>query len=388
MHIPDHYEFICPVKINSGHRALDHLPFELDALNAFKPLVLTAKEMSGKGCADILIDAFRDSGMTVGIFDAVPASPDISLIRELSRIYTDKGFDAIIALGYGAAADTAKALNIVVSGKPEDLAASAGENRLSKSLRPFVFVPAGCTDGLEVSNFAALAGLSFSSHYLMPNLAVIDPRMMTPEDAAATAAAAMTSLTHAVECFISLKKNPLTDVYAYSSMQLLMENLNSAVTDKGNRKARMALANAAVLSGCAFSNAPGGIVHETGTALSRHTSWRAGSCRGLVLPWAVEYRQRKGDGDVSGLLLPMAGFDADAETVPDEKVKKVLQLLFKLISDLCRAGALPENLKSAGIGADAIDGVAAELSLRGFAADECREILGRAWQGAPSQMTE
>ena len=37
MFLPAQYEFFCPVKTNSGNRALEHLPVELDALNARKP---------------------------------------------------------------------------------------------------------------------------------------------------------------------------------------------------------------------------------------------------------------------------------------------------------------------------------------------------------------
>lgn len=388
MHLPDHYEFICPVKINSGHRALDHLPFELDALDSFKPLVLTSKEVSKSGRADILIDAFGDSGMKAGIFDAVPASPDIGLIRDLHRIYKGGGFDALIALGYGAVADAAKALNIAVSGKPEDLAASAGENGLSKPLRPFVFVPSGRADGLEVSRYAALGEMGFSSHYLMPDLAVIDPRMMMPEDAATTAAAAMTALTHALECFLSRDRGPLADAYACSSIRLLVENLPAVVRDGGNRKGRTALANAAILSGCAFSNVPKGMAHELGTALSRRIPLPAGTCMGLILPWAVAHAQRRGVAGASDILLPLGGFDIDADTPSADREKKALQLLFGLVKDLCRAGAMPENMKSAGIGGDVLDATVAELSTRGFPAGECREILAQAWQGMPQQMPE
>jgi len=49
MFFPDNYEFYCPVKINSGNRALEHLPVELDALNATKPLVITDKKIAKKG---------------------------------------------------------------------------------------------------------------------------------------------------------------------------------------------------------------------------------------------------------------------------------------------------------------------------------------------------
>jgi len=46
MFFPDNYEFYCPVKINSGNRALEHLPVELDALNSRKPLILADKTIA------------------------------------------------------------------------------------------------------------------------------------------------------------------------------------------------------------------------------------------------------------------------------------------------------------------------------------------------------
>jgi len=74
MFFPHHYEFFCPVKTHSGNRALEHLPVELDALNARKPLVITGKDAAKAGLVDVLIHAFRDSGITIGVFDGVPAS--------------------------------------------------------------------------------------------------------------------------------------------------------------------------------------------------------------------------------------------------------------------------------------------------------------------------
>ena len=83
MLLPENYEFSCPVKVNSGNKALEHLPFELDILNARKPLVITTKDATDRGLVNIIIDAFKGSGVTIGIFDAVPSSPDVKLIREL-----------------------------------------------------------------------------------------------------------------------------------------------------------------------------------------------------------------------------------------------------------------------------------------------------------------
>ena len=76
--------------------------------------------------------------------------------------------------------------------------------------------------GYEVSKYAFFAGRDFSSHFLMPHLAVIDPRMTIPEDAVATAATALIALTHAVEAYTGPGKNPLADAYAYAAIQLII----------------------------------------------------------------------------------------------------------------------------------------------------------------------
>ena len=197
MFLPAQYEFFCPVKTNSGNRALEHLPVELDALNARKPLIITSKDLSGRGLADVMADAFKDSGLTLGIFDGTSPAPDLKLIRELTKIYRQKGYDAIIALGGGSVMDSAKALNIVVSGRPEDLEYAAGENLMMKPLKPLVWVPAGMADGYENSKYATIGPLNFSSPYLMPHLVVLDPRMTIQENMEKTAASALIVLTHA-----------------------------------------------------------------------------------------------------------------------------------------------------------------------------------------------
>ena len=151
MLLPEHYEFFCPVKINSGNRALEQIPFELDALNARKPLVIARKDASERGLVDVIIDAFKDSGIAIGIFDGVPAAPDLKLVRELFNIYRDRGYDAVIAVGGGPLADTAKVLNIAVSGKPEDIEGCAGENQIKNPLKPLIIVPTLSGTGYEMS---------------------------------------------------------------------------------------------------------------------------------------------------------------------------------------------------------------------------------------------
>jgi len=387
MFFPDNYEFYCPVKINSGNRALEHLPVELDALNAGKPLIITDREIAKKGLIKKIAGAFKDSGITMGIFDGTPPVPDLKLVRRLMNNYRDTGCDSIIAAGGGAVVDMAKALNIVVSGRPEDLKEVAGENLIKNPLGPFVFVPTASGTGFETSRFATLGELSFSSRFLMPDLVVIDPRMVTAEKADAVISTAMIALAHCAEAYTCPAKNPMTDTYAYAAMQFVGENLANVVKS-GDKKGRLALANAATMAGIAFSNSPRGMVHELGWTAGGISGLPHGICMGILLPYVLEYNINSEGHHMSDLLLPIAGPEVYAGTAENLKARKAINFIYDMqhdIHDITRGG-IPLTLKDAGISKDALQGIAGATvgdGHTGFNLDDCMVILEHAWEGKP-----
>ena len=126
MQLPDYFEFMCPVKTGSGNQALEHLPSDLAALDARKPLILTEKRNREKGLVNHLVQAFKTWNITLGIYDGIDETSNLGTVKDLYRLYLDRGFDCIIALGNGNVMNVAKVLNIAVSGKPEDLMALKG----------------------------------------------------------------------------------------------------------------------------------------------------------------------------------------------------------------------------------------------------------------------
>ena len=122
--------FSCPAKTCAGTRALDHLPFELGAMGASKPMVIQDQKSHAAGLAKHLKSAVSASGMTLGISaplpeDSTPDAPAL-FVRDLHDRFREKGFDALIALGSAPAADAAKALNIAVSLGPDALQQKTG----------------------------------------------------------------------------------------------------------------------------------------------------------------------------------------------------------------------------------------------------------------------
>ena len=385
MYLPEHYEFFCPVKINSGNRALEQLSSELDALNARKPLVIAKKDASERGLVDVIIDAFKDSGIAIGIFDGVPTAPDLKLIKELFNIYRDRGYDAVIAVGGGTVADTAKVLNIAVSGKPEDIEGCAGENLIKRPLRPLIIVPTLAGTGYEVSKYGFFDGRSYASHFLMPHLAVIDPRMTIPEDAVTTAATTLTALTHAVEAYSGSDKNPLADAYAYTAIQLIMEHLVNVIRDQRDRNGRLSLANAHAMAACAFSNVAPGVAHKLGKVMGDVCHLPPGLCMGMLLPHILDKQMSEGGYHIPDLLLPLAGFDAYASTAENLRARRAVDILRNLLKDLSAAsgGAILRIWKDAQVSEDTLQDIARRAVGNGasFDMDGCVEILKKAMEG-------
>lgn len=389
MKIPDHYEFICPVKTHSGIRALDHIPIELCSLNAGKPLVVTNQDAAAKGLAKHIVSAFKDSGMTIGIYDGVGENADIGTIKKLSKLYNDKGYDSLIALGSGSVVDTVKALNIVVSGRPEDLKKSTGENGIKKPLRPFIFVPTATGTGFESTRYANIGDMMFSSCHLMPNLAVIDPRVILPESAEKVAGTAMTALAHAVDAFLSPLCSPLADTYISAAAGFISSNVSTVLRNPENRSGRLALVNASMMAGYAFSSVSPGIMHRLARSLSRFSRRTYASCIALVMPYVLGHCLASNGRDASELLLAMEGADIYARTPEKQRTRAVLNRIFSLQNELFEitGGYIPRTLADIGITGDDLNAVAEDVSSEddsGFS--DAFQILNHALDGDPVPM--
>jgi len=379
------YEFFNPVKINSGLKALEHLPFELDGMNAGKPLILVDREAVRAGLDRIVEKAFGDSGLVLGFVSGIPAAPDAALIRDLAGLYRERGFDALIAVGCGAVMDTAKVLNIAVSGSPGDLESFSGVDRVPGRLRPFVAVPGLGGTGYEVSRFAALGDRAYSSCHLMPDLVVIDPRMLVPPDRLSTAAGALAAWTHAVEAYFTAPANLLVEAYAGAALALLRETLIPGIRGTADRTERVALANAAAYAACAFSNAPPGPAHRLGEAASREAAIPAGIAMGLLLPPAADRLLGTAGGDFSRLLLPLAGMDRFAETAEAERGRTVPSLLGRMLEDVLEAAgsAVPRDLRQAGLARERLPDLARSAPAEDapWTAEDALAVLEAAWSG-------
>jgi len=340
MYLPGYYEYSCRVKIVAGHDALEGIPALLRHVGARRPLLVTDKGVAGAGLVDIVRQAIGDRLEIGAIADDVPPDSDLKVVHRLSALYRENGCDAMIAVGGGSVMDTAKGINIVVSERAEDLMKFSGSGALKRPLKPLIAVPTTAGTGSEVTLVAVIKDherhlkMAFVSFFLLPDAAILDSRMTLSLPAPITASTGMDALTHAVEAYYCLSKNPLSDVTALAAIRLISGNLLKVVRKPSDREGRLAMANAATLAGMAFSNSMVGMVHTLGHATGSVCGVPHGVCMAILLPYGLEYNRHKREVVMGELLFPIGGPGIYGQTAPEDRTNRVIAYVRQLNEDL------------------------------------------------------
>ena len=379
------YSFYSPTKILSGNKALENLPVELAGMDAGRPLVLAAATPSALRMEKVMAAAFADSGLELGIYSGIAPVPDRKLVRDLYRLFRDQGYDSLIALGGGPVLDVAKALNVAVSGKPEDLGDIAAGGAAMKKLRPLTAVTGLDVSGYEFTRYAVLDSLLLSSPAVIPDLLVVDPRTAPAEDRQTTAAAALLTLTQAVESFFHPGRNHLTAAYAYGASRFVMDNLAASLKNPADRKRRVALANAAFFAQTAFDNLAGGMTFALATAMSRRCAVKPGLLMGLLLPHGLLLEMNRESPAGRDLLLAVGGPEAYAGTAAEMGLRKAVDRVVELLLEIqSLTPGFPRSIRDVGLTRSDLDDLpAAAPAVPGtgaWSAEDLRYLLDKAWE--------
>jgi len=405
MSMPGYFEFFCRVNIVAGLDGLDRIPGLLSGLGSRRPLIITDKGVNRAGLIEVLMPAVTGIDIA-GIQDEVPADSDLATVERIAAVYRNGGADGLIAVGGGSVMDTAKAVNIIVSENADDLTRFCGAGALKRPLKPLIAVPTTAGTGSEVTLVAVIYDpgrrqkLIFTSGFLLPDAAVLDPRMTATLPAHLTAQTAMDALTHAIEAYTCLGKNPISDRAAYTAVEMISANLMEVIGNPGNLPARLALAQAATLAGMAFSNAMVGMVHTLGHAVGAVCRVAHGTCMAIFLPCGLEYNLHKNAELTAALLLPLAGADVFVRTPRHQRAAKVVEWIRHLNEALYQAtgtrharclkevtgpdgGALVARQDLPTIAAAAVNDGSIFYNPEELDEDDCLMVLEAAWDGSP-----
>jgi len=127
------------------------------------------------------------------------------------------------------------------------------------------------------------------SPFLIPEIAIVDPLLTLSMPQGLTAATGIDALTHAIEAYVSLKAQPMTDSYCLSAIELISGNLRQAWTNGDDIAAREKTMLGALQAGIAFSNSSVALVHGMSRPIGAYFHVAHGAANAALLGVVMEF---------------------------------------------------------------------------------------------------
>ena len=259
-----------------------------------KVFVVTDKIISGMGLLDGLVKALKAGGTAHVVFDEITPDAPLPVIEKGIEVCEHSGCDAIVAFGGGSSMDAAKAIAMSIANNkhPRQL---VGYFKGRRGPMPIYAVPTTAGTGSEVTVAAVISDpehekkLVIADTRLVPQMAALDPALMTGLPRGVTAATGMDALTHAVEAYIGKWATPTTDRLALAAVGMIYKNLPVAYADGQNMTAREQMSLAATYAGLAFTRANVGYVHAIAHQLGGKYHVPHGLANAIMLPHVLKF---------------------------------------------------------------------------------------------------
>ena len=164
------------------------------------------------------------------------------------KAFQDSKADYIIAIGGGSSMDTAKAVGIIAN-NPEfaDVRSLEGTAPTKNRAVFTIAVPTTAGTAAEVTINYVITDPEKNRKFVcvdphdIPQIAVIDPDMMSTMPKGLTAATGMDALTHAIEGFITKAAWEMTDMFHLKAIEIISRSLRKAVSNDPDGREGMAL---------------------------------------------------------------------------------------------------------------------------------------------------
>lgn len=346
-------KFFIPSVNVLGQGAVDDAIDDIKTLGFKHALIVTDKPLVKIGLVGEVAEKLGQNGITSTIYDGVQPNPTVTNVEAGLALLKANKCDFVISLGGGSPHDCAKGIALVATngGSIKDY---EGLDQSAKPQLPLVAINTTAGTASEMTRFCIITDearhikMAIVDKHTTPLLSVNDPELMLKKPASLTAATGMDALTHAVEAYVSIAANPITDACAIKAMELIQANLVNAVENGQDINAREQMAYAQFLAGMAFNNASLGYVHAMAHQLGGFYDLPHGVCNALLLPHVQEYNAQVVPARLKDIAKAM-GVDVSAMT--DEQGASAAIAAIKKLSVAVK---IPENLTLLGVKAEDI----------------------------------
>lgn len=263
-----------PERILTGVGSAEKIAAELSCV---KTLVVTDKGLLATGFVDRLTKHIKKFDM----FSDIGAEPTTDDLDKALAVARNGKYDAIIGIGGGSVLDVAKAVTALASATlcAGDALSNPDigkrETQEEQCLPYLAAIPTTAGTGSESTLNAIFIDSrdgvkkTIISRLCLPKVAVLDPEFSLSLPAGLTASTGTDALCHCVESLISVKANPISETYSRRGIQLIEQNLTTAVISPMDITARENMLTASFWGGAALAIAGTNAVHALAYPLGK-----------------------------------------------------------------------------------------------------------------------
>ncbi len=328
-----------------GKGAIENIVPELTARGYKKAFVCTDPDLLKFGVTGKVTALLDKACFDYEIFDDIKANPTIENVQSGVAAFNGSGADCIVTIGGGSAMDTAKAIGIIAN-NPEfaDVRSLEGVAPTKKHAVFTIAVPTTAGTAAEVTINYVITDVEKKRKFVcvdtndIPEVAVVDPDMMSTMPKSLTAATGMDALTHAIEGYITKGACTISDMFHLEAIKLISHNLRGAVENTPEGREGMALGQ--YIAGMGFSNVGLGIVHSMAHGLSALYDTPHGVACAIILPTGLEYNK-----SVAGVRYRAIGKAMGVDGIDEMDDGKAADATIAAVKKLSADVGIPADLK-------------------------------------------
>ena len=284
--------FCLPRDIYHGKGCLE----ELKNLKGKKAcLVVGGGSMKRQGFLDRAVNYLKEGGMEVRLIEGVEPDPSVETVMKGAEVMREFEPDWIVAMGGGSPIDAAKAMWVFYEYPEvsfEDIITPFSFPELRQKAK-FAAIPSTSGTATEVTAFSVITNYQTGVKYpladfnITPDVAIVDPDLVSGLPVKQVAYTGMDALTHAIEGYTTKAAWEMTDMFHLKAIEIISRSLRGAVANTKEGRKGMALGQ--YIAGMGFSNVGLGIAHSMAHTLGAVYDTPHGVACAMMLPIVMEY---------------------------------------------------------------------------------------------------
>ena len=329
-----------------GHGAIENIVPELTGRGYKKAFVCSDPDLIKFGVTKKVTDLLDAAGFAYAVYSEIKPNPTIQNVKDGVEAFKAAEADCIVTIGGGSSMDTAKAIGIIIN-NPEfaDVRSLEGVAPTKNRGVFTIAVPTPAGTAAEVTINYVITDVEKNRKFVcvdvhdIPQIAVIDPDMMSTMPKGLTAATGMDALTHAIEGFTTKAAWDMTDMFHLKAIEIIAKSLRAAV--EGTPEGREGMALGQYVAGMGFSNVGLGIVHSMAHPLGAVYDTPHGVANAIILPVVMEYNAES-TGDKYKYIAAAMGVEGTESMTQAEYRKAAVDAVRQLSKDV----GIPADLKA------------------------------------------